>query len=253
MAHDGTLRHTIEAAKGHHRPDSWLLILATLGTAILFAVIKLASEILEGDRFAFDKAIITGLRQADNLALPAFPDWLTEAMIDITALGGVTVLTLVTIFAVGYLLAIGRHRAALFVAASVSLGGIATKVLKAFFVRERPDLVPHLVPVDSASFPSGHAMNSALVYLTLAALVARTRSHRGVRIYLMSAALGLTLLIGASRVYLGVHWPTDVLAGWGVGAVWAIGSSLLAKALQRERKIEPPAGGEEVDPATTTS
>ena len=252
MNEAGTVRKTIEAAKGSHRLDSLLLVSFVIALAILGGVFYLGSEILEGDQFALDKAIITGLRTAADPATPIFPPWVTSAMIDITALGGITVLTLVTIFAVGYLMAIGRHRAALFVAASVSLGGIATKILKAFFVRERPDLVPHLVSVDSASFPSGHAMNSALVYLTLAALVARTRTHTGVRIYLMSAALGLTLLIGTSRVYLGVHWPTDVMAGWGVGASWAILSSLLAKVLQSERKMEQPTSGEEVDPKSVS-
>nr|WP_276591760.1 phosphatase PAP2 family protein [Sphingomicrobium nitratireducens] len=242
-----------ESLKGRHRPDTWVLLAFLAGAAILFGLFRLASEIAEGDSFAFDKAIITGLRDSANLAEPIFPHWVTSAMIDVTALGGVTVLTLVTIFAVGYLVAIGRHRAALFVASSVALGGIATKIMKDLFVRARPDLVPHLVPVDSASFPSGHAMNSALVYLTLAALVARTRTHTGVRIYLMSAALGLTLLVGSSRVYLGVHWPTDVMAGWGVGALWAALSSLVAKALQRERKIEQPTEGEEVDPKTATA
>lgn len=238
MTHDklSTLRGL---AGGRHRIDSWLLVAFLAGTAVLFGLIKLASEVAEGDQFALDKAILIGLRQTHDTAHPRFPDWVTNVMIDVTAMGGVTVLTLVTIFAVLYLVAIGRRRAALFVGVSVSLGAITTTVLKDYFVRPRPTIVPHLVEVSSASFPSGHAMNSALVYLTLAALVARTRQHRGVRLFLMSSALALALLIGISRIYLGVHWPSDVLAGWGIGALWAALSSLVAKVLQDRGEVEP--------------
>lgn len=234
-------------AKGRHRPDSWLLLAFLVGAGVLAAVLYLSGEIMEGDNFAFDRDILLALRQPGDLAEPIAPQWLTNAMIDITALGGVTVLTLVSLFAIGYLVAIGRHHAATFVAASVGLGALATKLFKGLVLRERPDIVPHLVEVHSLSFPSGHSMNSALIYLTLAALVARTRTHIRVRLYLMSAALILTLLVGFSRVYLGVHYPTDVLAGWGVGALWAAASSLLAKQFQREGKVEPPARGEEVE------
>jgi hypothetical protein len=105
--------------------------------------------------------------------------------------------------------------------------------------RARPELMAHLVKVDTTSFPSGHAMNSAIVYLTLAALLARTEKQRQVRIYLVGAAIMLTLAIGFSRVYLGVHWPSDVLAGWCVGAAWAAICSILAVHLQKRRTIEP--------------
>lgn len=228
-----------------HRIDSWLLVGFLVAVVVLFGLIHLIGEIVEGDTLAIDQALLTGLRDSTDPANAIAPGWVTASMIDITALGGVTVLTMITLFAVGYLLAIGRHRTALFVGGSIAFGGIATKLLKAFFERARPDLVPHLVPVHSLSFPSGHAMNSALVYLTLAALVARTRTDTGVRLFLMGAAMVLTLLIGASRVYLGVHWPSDVLAGWGVGALWAALTSLLAKYLQDDRRIAPPSEGEE--------
>ncbi|MEN3971235.1 phosphatase PAP2 family protein [Sphingomicrobium sp. XHP0235] len=232
-----------------HRIDSWLLVGFMISTLVLFGLAVLAEEILEGDSFAFDQTIISGLRLATDPAQAIAPGWVTSAMIDITAMGGGTILSFVTIFAVGYLLAIGRQRIALFVAAVIVTGAILTDLLKSLFSRARPDLVPHLVEVHSLSFPSGHSMNSALVYLTLAALVARTRTDTGVRIYLMSAALLLTFLVGVSRVYLGVHWPTDVLAGWGVGALWAALASLIAKRLQEKHEIEPPSEGEEVEKA----
>ncbi|WP_343346923.1 phosphatase PAP2 family protein [Sphingomicrobium sp. XHP0239] len=230
-----------------HRIDSWMLFGFIVAIVVLTGLGKLASEILEGDSFAFDRALVTGLRTATDPAQAIAPGWVTSAMIDITAMGGGTVLTLVTLFAVGYLAALGRYRIAMLVAAVIVSGAIATDLLKMFFDRARPDLVPHMVEVSSRSFPSGHSMNSALVYLTLAALVARTRTDTGVRIYLMGVALLLTFFVGVSRVYLGVHWPTDVLAGWGVGALWAALASLVAKRLQERHEIEPASAGEEID------
>lgn len=105
----------------------------------------------------------------------------------------------------------------------------------------RPDLVAHLVEVHTTSFPSGHAMNSAITYLALGALLARAEEARRVRIFFMVVAIALTLAIGISRVYLGVHWPSDVLAGWCIGASWAALCSLLARALQQHHTIEQPA------------
>lgn len=223
-----------------HHKDSRMLVLFLALVAAAFALLKLASEVLEGDTFALDRAILRGLRTAGDAAIPLGPKWLQLAMIDITALGGFTVLTLITVFAVGFLLALRTYATALFVALAVSGGAVLGTVLKAVFVRARPDVVPHLVLVNSASFPSGHAMNSALVYLTLATLLARAQAGRRVRIYLLSVAMVLTLLIGTSRVYLGVHWPSDVVAGWGVGAAWAVVCALIAKALEKRRKLDLP-------------
>jgi undecaprenyl-diphosphatase len=127
---------------------------------------------------------------------------------------------------------------ALFVVLAIAGGGLAGNLLKWLFVRARPDLVPHLVSVNSASFPSAHAMNSAVTYLTLGVLLSRSQADRRVKAYLIGMALFLTLIVGFSRVYLGVHWPTDVIAGWAVGAAWAILASLVAARLQRRHTIE---------------
>ena len=123
---------------------------------------------------------------------------------------------------------------------AVTGGALLGTLLKAIYARARPDLVAHLVGTDSASFPSGHAMNSAVVYLTLAVLLARAETSVAVRRFLVSAAIGLTLVIGCSRLYLGVHWPTDVLAGWIVGGLWAAACSLGAKRLQSQHTLEGP-------------
>jgi undecaprenyl-diphosphatase len=223
-----------------HRIDSRILAVFLLLAAASFAFVKLASEVMEGDTLAFDRWLLQGLRNTSNPSVPAGPGWLQEVMIDVTALGGVSVLTIITVLAAGYLLAVRKVTTAAFLTAAIAGGALLSTLLKFGFARARPDLVAHLVEVDTTSFPSGHAMNSAITYLTLGALLARAENDRPVRIYLLAVAIALTLLIGFSRVYLGVHWPSDVMAGWCVGAAWAVLCSLAARRLQRRDKIEPP-------------
>lgn len=215
-----------------HRPDSRILVWFLAFAVITFGMVLLGSEVAEGDTFALDKAILTGLRHAGDRSVPIGPHWLLTAMIDFTSLGSAAVLTLITILAIGYLLAVKRPATSLFVATSVAGGAILSGAIKALLVRPRPEIVPHLVHVTSPSFPSGHSMNSAIVYLTLAVLLARSEKDRRVQTYLIGTAVLLALLVGITRIYLGVHWPSDVLAGWSVGAVWAAACSLLAKRLQ---------------------
>jgi undecaprenyl-diphosphatase len=203
-----------------------------------FVFLRLGSELREGNRFGLDRLILLAFRKTSDPSLPIGPDWLKAAMIDITALGGTTVLTLITALTTGYLLSSRRTRTAIFLLVAVASGAMLSSLLKSLFSRPRPDLVAHLVEVHSLSFPSGHAMNSAIVYLTLGALLARAETDRAARVFLMAAAIMLTLIIGVSRVYLGVHWPSDVVAGWCVGASWAAFCSLVARALQRKQRIE---------------
>jgi undecaprenyl-diphosphatase len=176
---------------------------------------------------AVDRAILTGFRSAADPALPVGPHWLPEAMTSLTAFGSVTGLLLVCAAVIGYLLVGGRVRTASFLFAATAGGIVLAGLLKLVYARPRPTLVPHLVDVTSSSFPSGHATDSAIVYLTLAALLARSIPERGPRIYIIGAAILMILLIGVSRVYLGVHWPSDVAAGWTLGAAWALACSLV--------------------------
>lgn len=215
------------------------LLLAFIAVTVLVAGVgNLASEVVEGDTLAFDRWLIASLRDPADPGSPIGPWWLKKAMVDLTALGGGPFLTLLTLAAAGFLVAARKWGMAAFVVVAIAGGGLAANLLKWVFVRARPDLVPHLVSVDSASFPSGHAMNSAVTFLTLGVLLSRTQKSRRLKAYLMGMALFLTLIVGFSRVYLGVHWPTDVIAGWAVGASWAIVCSLVAARLQRRHAIE---------------
>jgi undecaprenyl-diphosphatase len=153
-------------------------------------------------------------------------------------------LSLMTFAAVGYLLLARKHYAAVAVFVAVAGGLVLSTLLKLGFDRPRPDLVPHGSLVYTTSFPSGHSMMAAVTYLTLGALLARVEGSIRIKIYLLSVAVILTVLVGVSRVYLGVHWPTDVAAGWTVGAAWALLCSLVMRRLQRRGQVEPPSGEE---------
>lgn len=218
------------------------LLLTFLGLAIAGLIfVKFASEVSEGDTMAFDRWVMLALRHKDDLAIPDAP-WLLAPMRDITAIGGPIGLTLITFLITGFLLAARKFATAGFVLASITSGAILSTLLKDIFLRARPTIVPHLVVVDTTSFPSGHAMNSAIVFLTLGALLTRTQKSRAVQIYLVAVAIVLTLLVGFSRVYLGVHWPSDVIAGWIVGAAWATLCLAIARLLQSRHGIEQPDG-----------
>jgi undecaprenyl-diphosphatase len=213
-----------------------------MGVAALGALVfmLIADEAVEGDTHEFDQSILLALREPGDLDNPVGPYWVEMAFADITALGGYTVLTLLVVAVAGYLVAAGKRGSALLVVGAVASGTLLSNLLKMGFDRPRPDLVAHLAHAQSSSFPSGHAMLSAVTYLTLGVLLARVHEKRRTKIIVMTYAIVLTLLIGVSRVYLGVHWPTDVLAGWALGAAWAALWWLLAWWLQRRGKIEPP-------------
>lgn len=208
--------------------------------ALLLGFGQIASVILSGSTYSFDESLLRALRNPADLADPVGPAWLEIVMRDVTSLGSFTFVIITTLAVIGYLAFDGKRAAALFVLIAIAGGMALSEILKALFARPRPDLVAHLVDVHSTSFPSGHAMLSAMTFLTLGALLAREQSRRRLKIYLISVAILLTLAVGASRVYLGVHWPTDVLAGWCAGASWAMGCWLVARRLQDSGRIERP-------------
>ena len=192
----------------------------------------LAYEVKEGRTLAFDRHVLLAMRRPGDLA-PVGPPAAQIAARDITALGGSTFLWMLTALIAGSLALGRRGRMALFLLGSLGSGFIVSALLRDFFGRPRPELVPHLTIVTSSlSFPSGHSMMSAFTYLLLAALLAQAQKREILKAYFFLIAILLALLIGVTRIYLGVHWPTDVLAGWTAGVVWAIFAWMVARWLQ---------------------
>jgi undecaprenyl-diphosphatase len=213
-------------------------VLLLAGGLVVFLLVAVAMK--TGRTQALDERILLSLRNPENLAKPVGTPGLAEAGRDLTALGGVTVLTLLTLAIACYLLMVRRVRAALVVLAATLGGLLVSNLLKGFFHRDRPTVVPHLAYVHSPSFPSGHSLLSAVIYLTLGALMARLVRGRVQKAFVIAVAILIPLLVGASRVYLGVHYPTDVLAGWSAGLVWAMACWLAAWYLQQRGILEPP-------------
>ncbi len=206
----------------------WPLLLLA---ASAWSFVKIAGEMLEGDTHAIDMMVLQWCRVPGQASLPIGPQWFQEGVRDLTALGSPAVLTLAVGAAWGYLMLAGRKPLAWLTAVATGGGLLTAMLLKNLFSRSRPDALYHATVANGYSFPSGHAMMSAVVFLTLAALLARVAPRVRLRWYIMGIALVLTGLTGLSRVYLGVHWVSDVAAGWAAGAAWAMGCWLIAHRL----------------------
>jgi undecaprenyl-diphosphatase len=210
------------------------LLLALVGCCLGFVL--LADEVSEQETQSFDEAVVRAMRRADNPEVPIGPLWLRNAARDVTALGGGTVLTLVTLAVCGFLLLVRRFRSMVLVLIATVGGAVLNFVLKEAFARPRPSVVPHLTEVSSESFPSGHAMLSAIVYLTLGALLAQLTERRRLKLYVLGVALLLTFLVGLTRVFLGVHYLTDVFGGWMAGLAWALLTAMLVRGVKRRSR-----------------
>ena len=234
-------RHVTRGAADWVARQEAVVLVAGVGILLaLFGFIKIAHELLEGELAHLDLRLLLALRVPGDLHTPIGPAWLLEAARDITVLGGRTMLLAVLLFAVGYLALERKHGAMWLVAVAAAGGGVLSEAMKHLFGRERPDVVLHLVAVASSSFPSGHSMLTAVIYLTLGALLARVAARRRTRVYLLTVAMFVTFLVGISRIYLGVHYPSDVIAGWCAGFVWALVCWLAARYLQRRGAVEKP-------------
>ena len=209
--------------------------------------LALADEVMEGGTQRLDDKILLALRHPDDPASPIGPGWLPDVARDVTSLGSVSVIVLILAVVTGFLLLSRKYAATVFVLAATCSGFALGAMLKGMYRRPRPEVVPHLMPAYHSSFPSGHSMMSAVVYLTLGALVARLVTRRALRFYVLGLAAALTGMVGASRVYLGVHYPSDVLAGWCAGLVWASLCWLVERRLQKGGAIER--AGPAADPA----
>ena len=198
----------------------WLVV--GLGVcALLLAFVTLAGKVMGGNTQAFDDRILLALRDPSDLSRPIGPEWMESSVLDLTALGGPTFLWMMVAAVAGFLVLQTRYRTAIVILVTSASGELLNSAMKHLFNRPRPAIVPHLRAVYSTSFPSGHAMESAIVYLTLGAILMRASDTVPTKIYILGIAVLLTALAGGSRVYLGVHYPTDVLAGWIVGFLWA--------------------------------
>ncbi|WP_289069362.1 phosphatase PAP2 family protein [uncultured Aliiroseovarius sp.] len=222
------------------------LIVLIVVSLLAWIFIELADAVSDGDTHRFDQYILRSFGSLTYGADSRVPAWLTEVIRDVTALGGVAVLTFVVLAISGFLWLIGQRRSMVYLLLSVLIGLLISQMFKGFFERPRPDIIPHGSYVDTTSFPSGHSLMAAVVYLTLAVMLARGLERRAVKVYVTSIAILLVLAIGVSRIFLGVHWPSDVVAGWVVGTGWALLCGVLARWLQKRGVIEPEAEQSEV-------
>lgn len=210
----------LKALLGRLETRTLIVLLALVGAPWLF--LSIADEVSEGETDALDRQLLLAMRMPGDPSDPIGPRWAEEAVRDVTALGGFTVLTLLTIVATLLLIFHGRRRQALIFAATVVLAQLSNDLLKTFYDRDRPALVAHGSYVYSQSFPSGHSAMAAAVFLVLATVVASVEGRRRTKALIYGVAITAVVAVGLSRVYLGVHWPTDVLGGWCLGISWAL-------------------------------
>lgn len=231
----------LSRVKSWRRPEGWDEFVSVLGVTVFCAAtwvfIELADDAPEGDYLETERVVMEWFRHAATGA-PVGPHWLPDAVRDLTAMASAIVLILLALLILGYLCLTRRFATAALIAIATAGGEGLNALLKESFERARPAITSHLVEVKTSSFPSGHSMAASIFYLTMGALLAQTARRRREKIYLMSAAILLTLLTGVSRVYLGVHYPTDVLAGWSAGAAWAILCWFVARWLDRRGKLK---------------
>jgi len=227
-------------AKGILRYDIFYLLVLLLIFVIFWSVLGVSDLAERGRIQQFDEWVLSIVRQAEDPMQLRGPEWLKDFMRDITALGGAPVLTLITLGVIGYLILQKSYRSLWLVIVATVTGLLMSFLLKFYFIRPRPDIVPHLMTETTPSFPSGHSMMSAVVYLTLAALLTRLETSNKARLYTISLAFFVVFLVGISRVFLGVHYPTDILGGWTFGLAWAMFCWYVARYLQLRGSIEEP-------------
>ncbi len=215
------------------RVETRALLLWAGAAGATWGFLHLAAEMREGDTTALDRQLLLALRMPGDPADPIGPRWFEESMRDVTALGGVTFLTLASLTAVICLLFHGKRRHALVFGATVVAAQLSTELLKGYFDRPRPTLVPHGSYVYSQSFPSGHSTLSAAAFLTLAAVISNLERTRRAKVFVFALAIVITVCVGFSRVYLGVHWPSDVLGGWALGSMWALAALIVLDRIAR--------------------
>ncbi|WP_394688221.1 phosphatase PAP2 family protein [Hoeflea sp.] len=213
-----------------------LFAVLTLG---VFAFIAIADEMAEGELRKIDEWLFLSLRTTGDSPQPLGPPWLQETALEVTAIGGFPLIMLTLAGVAGFFIVTKHYGAALYAVLSVGSGALLSQTLKQYYGRPRPDLVDHLDTVHTLSFPSGHALVTTVAYLTLASIVIGFLDNRRARIYVLAVAVLVAVIVGVSRVYLGVHWPSDVAAGWALGAAWASLSWLIVHVLTLRKAPDP--------------
>lgn len=209
----------------HVQALEWRILVAlALIAAGMWLFTELADVVFDDEPAfqAVDEAVILALREPGELSDPVGPPAVETAVRDLTALGGTAILTLLTVNSAVILWLHGNRRSAVVLVLAVIGGTLLSLAFKDLYARPRPSVVPVDIHLVTYSFPSGHSMLSAITYLTIGTLLARATTRRSIKIYIMFLSILLAVAVGFSRVYLGVHWPTDVLAGWTAGIVWAL-------------------------------
>ena len=216
-----------------------VLTLVAVCAALILIFGSVAEEVMEGDTHRLDTALMMTFREAGDRSELIGPEWFEEMVRDVTALGSYVFIIILVASAVGYLLLVRKYALSAVMLTAVVGGILISNVLKHGFDRPRPDL-DHAAQVFSPSFPSGHATLSAVTFLTLGGILTFTSARWPVKAYFLTIAAILTILVGMSRVYLGVHYPSDVIAGWCVGTAWALLCWAAAFWLQRKGAVEQP-------------
>ena len=229
------VQHSVARALRFARSELGVVVALGVAAGGLAAFVELADDLVEGENQSFDEAVLAWTHPHADPRDAIGPHWLETAMLDFTSLGGLAVLVLFALIAVGFLLMQKKPWSALMLAAALGGGLMLSEGMKGAFERSRPPEIHQLVETINASFPSGHTLMSTVFYLTLGVMLERVFARRRLKIYVMAVAILIALLVGVSRVYLAAHWASDVLAGWSLGAAWAMVCWLIAYWIQRHR------------------
>ena len=246
------LRRALRVARTEFAALGALLVVA-LG---VMTFIEIADDMTEADGQAFDQAVLGWMQPVPGQ--PRGPWWLHEAAGDITSLGGISVLALFAVAAVGFLLIERKRLSALLLTLGLAGGVALSEGLKALFERERQPAAYQAVETLNASFPSGHALLSTVFYLSVAVMMTRAFPQKRLKAYVLGVGMTLAGLVGLTLVYLGAHWASDVMAGWCVGAAWAMALWLVSYAVARFQKThhaqlqDEPTPAEEADQTSNT-
>ncbi len=212
--------HRFMSDIGHHEWRIIVVVILILGGIWLTAGV--AEAVVEGETHAVDEMILLALREPNDVTDPLGPRWFEEMVRDFTSLGGTGILILIVTAVSGYLVMLRRYKRMIVLLTAVFGGMLLSTLLKGIFDRPRPDLILEGSYAFNASFPSGHALLSAATYLTLGALLAQIQPRFRLKAFIVLLSVFIMVIVGFSRLYLGVHWPSDVLAGWTIGAIWAL-------------------------------